>query len=99
MAYNIVFLPKAIEDIDHSVEWYKSINLELAKQFLAEIDATLNLIKTNPLLFPCIIDNYRVVNTSKFPFKIVYRINKKNIITIVVFHHKRNQKKLTSRIK
>lgn len=99
MAYNIILLSKAIDDFDASVEWYKSIDVQLAKQFISEVDATFNLIAINPLLFPCVFNKYRMVNTQKFPFKIVYNVNENRIVIVAIFHHKRNPKKIISRIK
>ena len=99
MEYKIVILPKAITDFEKSIDWYFKINSSLAKQFSNEIDNTIQFISKYPLLFQHSHNQYKSVNTPQFPFKIIYRIDEDKIIIAAIFHHKRNPKILSSRIK
>jgi len=99
MEFNIVLLPKAIIDLEKSIEWYHTINVSLAKQFSTEIEATIKLISRNPLLFQNIHGSYKSVNTSTFPFRIIYRIDHNSIVITAILHHKRNPQRITSRTK
>ncbi len=99
MEYRIVILPDATIDFEKSIEWYDNINPSLAKQFIVEIETTISFISKNPLLFQYDYGTFKSVNTSKFLFKIVYRINGDEIVIVAIFHHKRNPKILYSRIK
>ncbi len=99
MDYKIALLPKAIDDFNASIDWYASINLLLAQQFISEIENSFKLILNNPFLFQTSVGDFKVVNTERFPFKIVYRIQANDIVIIAIFHHKRNPKKITARIK
>lgn len=99
MEYSVVIIPKASVDFEKSIDWYRNINLALAKQFILEIGTAIELISKNPYLFQYVYGSYKSVNTSKFLYKIVYRIYDDKIVIVAIFHHKRNPKTLYSRIK
>ncbi len=99
MEYKIVLLPKAIDDLNASIDWCISIYRNLAEQFVLEVENAFQLISKNPFLFQTSHADYKMVNTQRFPFKIVYKVITSDIIIIAVFHHKRDPKKIIKRIK
>lgn len=99
MEYKVTLLPKAVIDLEKSIEWYDNINSSLAKQFVIEIESTIKFISKNPLLFQFVDGIYKSVNTPKFPFKIIYRTDEDKIVIIAIFHHKRDPKITDSRTK
>lgn len=99
MGYKIVLLSKAIDDLNASIDWYVSIDRILAEQFVSEVEKAFQLIIKNPFLFQTSHADYKMVNTQRFPFKIVYKVIASDIIVIAVFHHKRDPEKIIKRIK
>jgi len=92
MAYSVHLLPEAEIDIDEVVGWYKQIDVRLAGDFLIKLDLALQEIRKKPFHFQRTFKNYRKVNLTRFPFKIIYRIEKQFIIVIAIGHHKRRAK-------
>ncbi len=92
MPFKIKTSLKAIKELNEAVDWYTEQQVGLAElfrdYFKKEILGILNL----PESFPVIKRGYREVLMEKFPYFIVYSINKKEeIITIVsIFHTSRN---------
>ena len=89
MAYNIEFLPGAETDLDEIVDWYKQLNSKLADDFLLKLDEALFTLQANPKHFQKIFKTYRKLNLRRFPFKVIYRIEKQDIIVVAIAHHKR----------
>ncbi|OFY64947.1 MAG: hypothetical protein A3H98_07300 [Bacteroidetes bacterium RIFCSPLOWO2_02_FULL_36_8] len=90
--YRIIFHPLAeIEYLD-SVSWYEDNRTGLGIQFIREIEKKLNIIETNPYLYPIKKQMFREAVIDVFPYVIVYKIykRKKSITIYSVFHTSRN---------
>lgn len=51
MAYNLILTNEALADIDEHIKYLSNIRVQLATDFLDEIDDVLLLIEANPKLF------------------------------------------------
>ena len=51
MIYNVVISTIAIEELYDSAAWYNSKKENLGFEFINEVDTTIVVIQTNPLLF------------------------------------------------
>lgn len=95
MPFKIKTSFKAIEELNEAVDWYTEQQAGLVESFRdyfkKEILSILNLSESNPV----IKRGYREALMEKFPYFIIYSINKKEeIITIVsIFHTSRNPTK------
>ena len=90
--YSISLPEKAAKEIDESYLWYEMHQKGIGDRFLEEILQRLQLIESNPELFPIKHSNYRESNLNTFPVVIIYRINKKkkSISIVSVFHTSRS---------
>ena len=70
-------------------DYYDKFVFGLGDLFIREIEKCLNIIKANPLAFPIIKENIRRAVVFKFPFSILYRVEKNNIYILAVMHQKR----------
>jgi plasmid stabilization system protein ParE len=94
MDYIVELSPKAEKELSEASEWYEDEQLGLGEKFEKEFFRKIEFIAANPLQYP-LKKRMHEVNTDKFPYLIVYRINKsrKLILIISVFHTSRHPKK------
>ncbi|MCX6185551.1 MAG: type II toxin-antitoxin system RelE/ParE family toxin [Bacteroidetes bacterium] len=90
MIYNVVISTKALEELYDSAEWYNSKKENLGFEFINEVDSTIDIIQTNPLLFANVYGNFRMALTNRFPFEIFYTIDNYTIVIHHIFHASRN---------
>jgi hypothetical protein len=72
--FKIHFLPVAREDIRKISLWYRNELEGLEKRFLFSLDAALQSLKKNPLLYPVNFSSIRAVLMHRFPYRIYYFI-------------------------
>jgi plasmid stabilization system protein ParE len=82
-------LPEARLDYDASFEWYAVQSGVAAEQFASAVDATLGLIAADPQRFAAIDGQHRECLVARFPFRIIYRVERGRIIVVAVAHAKR----------
>lgn len=97
MGYKLIIAPKAKSHIEKAIVWYKDINVQLTVDFINSLDAAIEVILSNPLLFQKVSKKYRKINLSRFPYKVVYTIDEDKLIVAAVIHHKRSNKHWISR--
>ena len=92
MAYRLLLSSKAESHLSEIIEWYSEENADLSNRFLLALETKFSIIETNPHFFQKFHKDYRSVNTDKFPYRIVYKIHKSQIVVIAIAHHKRHPK-------
>ena len=92
MVYSLIIKPKAEEDIQIAVQWYKKQNKSLPKKLLASLEASLQKIFINPEHYQIRYKEIRVVFTNKFPYGIYYTNEENRIFVHAVLHTKQNPK-------
>lgn len=99
MSYTFVNKPAVTFDIEDVVDYYKSINPELATAFLDRIDEAKKYIADFPLAFQIKYKNVRTVLLEQFPYHIHYIVDdsKKQIVVLAVIHAYRNPKDYSNR--
>ena len=70
--------------------FYETQQQDLGKRFLGVIQASLNNIQINPSLYPVIYLDVRRCITKTFPFNVLFRINKNQIIIVAIMHQSKN---------
>ncbi len=98
MNYTIDLSLKARQELANASKWYDEKLEGLGEEFEREFFRKTDLIQSNPLHYP-LKGKYRETTTDTFPYLIVFKIDqKKNIILIVsVFHTSRHPKKKISK--
>ncbi|WP_394758695.1 type II toxin-antitoxin system RelE/ParE family toxin [Flavobacterium sp.] len=99
MSHTFVNKPKVIFDIEDIVDYYKSINPELANAFLDRVEEAKKYIADFPLAFQIKYKNVRTVLLEQFPYHIHYIVDdaKKQIVVLAVIHAYKNPKDYTNR--
>lgn len=77
-----------IELID-ARDFYDEHMFGLGEIFVEEIERSINIIKSNPKAFPIIKDSIHKAVIMKFPYSILYRVEKESIFILAVMHQKR----------
>lgn len=90
--YKITYRQIAINDYKDSLTWYANISQEVATKFEIEVEETLDKLLKNPSSYINKYKNYHEIHLVKYPFTIVYKIQKetKTIIILAIHHQKRN---------
>ena len=98
MKYELIVRPEAEEDLSEAFKWYENSRNGLGYDFLLQVDAGFNFITRNPYAHE---DGYAGTKKhliKRFPYKIIYIIEKDTIIILGVLHSRRNPKLTDKRI-
>lgn len=75
-------------------EWYEKKREELGADFLNEIEEYLQTIARNPEQYK-LQKHLRIAIMRRFPYKIVYEIERESIIVYAIYHDKRDPEKIS----
>lgn len=99
MSYSFVNRPSVKADITNAVDYYKSINPQLATQFLFRIREAKSYIALMPLGFQVKYKEVRTLVLKQFPYHIHYLIDdtKQQIIILAIIHAYKNPQDYSGR--
>ena len=99
MSYSFVNKPTVTFDIEDIVDYYKSINPELAIAFLDRLEEAKKYICDYPLAFQIKYKNVRTLLLKQFPYHIHYIVDatKKQIVVLAIIHAYKNPKDFSQR--
>lgn len=97
MSRYVLIRPEAELDIKEAFSWYEERRQGLGFDFLLQIEAGLSIIGRNPEINPPVYKNTRKFTVKRFPYKIIYMIEKDATIILAVMHEKRNPEFMTER--
>ncbi|HEA30377.1 MAG TPA: type II toxin-antitoxin system RelE/ParE family toxin [Leeuwenhoekiella sp.] len=89
----IILLERAEIEIDDSAFYYDSQKTGLGSLFLLEVERICVLISRNPERFTKNRDGFREAPLQRFPFRIIYKMDKDELYVVSVFHIRRNPSK------
>ena len=89
MPYNFAVSQQAEEAIYDAGQWYEQQKKGLGEDFLIAVDDAFLSIKSNPLLYGFRKKNIRGYRMRRFPYKILFLVNKEEILVISVLHTSR----------
>lgn len=92
MIYTAVFLRRAYVELLEAWIWYEEKQTNLGDRFKDEVYKRVRQIEENPYRYPEKKKHFRETMITVFPFKIIYRVNRKNkqIAIVSIFHVSRN---------
>ena len=98
--YKIIISVSAKTDIKEHAQWYNKQQKGLGKRFSQSIKACVRTIQLHPESFQIRYKNNRVGIPDKFPYLIIYNINKdsKTIRIIAIYHSSQNPEKWINEI-
>ena len=87
--YRIETSLAAASELEAAVEYYAERRESLAKHFLKEFDVLVERLSTMPMQFPTFHHQYRRALFRKFPYAMLFRIEKDRIYIQAIQHLKR----------
>jgi len=81
---NVHYLPLAEDELDEAFSWYQEHREGLGYEFLDEINATVARISVYPEAYLKVEDELRRALVKRFPYGVIYGIDQKKEIVIVV---------------
>ena len=90
MKFEVLVRGKAKADIRRAAKWYEYQRKGLGREFIAEVDAALQRIQTNPEQYEIVHREIRRVILRRFPYGVFYRIRTMKISVFAVLHLKRD---------
>lgn len=85
----LAFHSAARLELRESVEYYNQRRPGLGEDFLAEAERVLERLTAHPLQGHPLSDTVRKMRISRFPYDVVYRIEKERVLVVAVMHHRR----------
>ena len=98
MKYRVIIRPETEIDLKDAFSWYEDKRKGLGYDFLLQVDAGLRFIERNPKIFPDEYKETRKHLIKRFPYKIIYLVEKEKIIVLAVIHGKRSPNLIKKRI-
>jgi plasmid stabilization system protein ParE len=88
--HGLEFSPEEEEDLRTAYLGYESKRSGLGDEFLLCVEAALALIRGNPFLGRKVYERARRMHTRRFPYGIVYGVERRCLIVFAVFHGHRD---------
>ncbi len=96
--YSIYIKEEAKQDIVNATHWYRSKQEKLNINFIQAVQRTLLSIQNNPFACKRIHHNFRQIALKKFPYIILFEVDKYTIIIYAVFNTWQDPKKKIKRV-
>jgi len=90
--YQLILKPRAINMAKEAYGWYEEKQTGLGGIFLSELYSCYDKIESWPTAYTKIKKDFRHIVLKTFPYVVVYKIIKNDIIIYAVFHTSRNPK-------
>lgn len=88
------------DDFKKILVWYDSLSADLGDKFLVAFDNTEKRLLQNPLAYSFLKGTkYRRVLIKNFPFKMIYKIEDRNLYVIALIHTARSNRFVKNRLK
>ena len=94
MKWRLVVRPRAEADLRDARDWYESQRAGLGAEFIAQIDATIQVLIRDPQRHPVYYRGFRRVLARRFPYKLFYRLEDDRIIVFRILHGRRDHPRL-----
>ncbi|ROI11153.1 type II toxin-antitoxin system RelE/ParE family toxin [Epilithonimonas hominis] len=95
MSYEFLYEDRVDNDIDEALDYYFSINPNLAEDFLDRIEEAktkiLNSVEGFEIKYA---DSVRTVLLKQFPYHLYYTIDQNNIVVLAILHAHSGQNKI-----
>jgi toxin ParE1/3/4 len=89
MIHSYRFLSVCEEELADSIDHYGEISPELGRAFYESLDLTINKLLAAPEIGVPVGSDLRSFGIRKFPFNIIYKLDKHEIVIVAVAHHSR----------
>jgi toxin ParE1/3/4 len=87
---NTLFHPEAQAEYDAAIAWYQTRRPQAATRFEAEVERVIRLIESRPEMFPNYDEEHRFAVLRRFPYSVVYQVQKEQVYVVAVAHSSRS---------
>jgi plasmid stabilization system protein ParE len=87
---DILLLPAAEADYQAALAWYFAVNPRVANRFEDTLAKALQRIAENPHLYGLIDDRHRQCILHRFPYSLIYRIEKGDVLVVAIAQSRRS---------
>jgi ParE toxin of type II toxin-antitoxin system, parDE len=87
------FVSTAELELKAAMDFYESARKGLGAEFLAEVEATTNLIESFPLAWTSLSPRTRRCRTHRFPYGLFYQVRHDEILIVSVMDLRRDPKR------
>lgn len=91
--YRLIFKPRAISMAKDAAEWYEERKPGLGELFFHELESCFDKLEVWPIAFTQIKKDYRHIVLKTFPYIVVFKIIKQEVVIYAVFHTSRDPRK------
>jgi len=98
MKYKVIIRPEAETDLKEAFFWYEDKRKGLGHDFLLHIDAGIRFISRNPNIYKSEYKGSKKHLVKRFPYKIIYLIEKETVFILAIIHTKRNPELIKKRL-
>lgn len=92
MSYDLFIQSEAIIDIQEAFEWYEVKREGLGFDLIEEIENGYDKICNNPQYYTSITKKFRRLKVNRFPYLIIYEIEKNSVIVNSIKHSRSESK-------
>lgn len=85
----VLFRPEARAEVVEAKAWYDQQVPGLGFEFARAIEASISSAARTPEVYPVIEGDCRRVLLWRFPYSVIFRSDRKELLVVAVFHHKR----------
>jgi plasmid stabilization system protein ParE len=93
MIFGLVIKEEAYQDLQDAYDYYEEQRPGLGDEFIEEVKEKLDYIKKYPLHFPKTEKDSRQTLVDRFPYLILYELEKKEVIVYSFFHTSQDPQK------
>ena len=83
---NYFFHPEAQAEFNEAVVYYEECEPGLGEDFVFEVYSAIQNILSYPEAWPVLVDDVRRCLTARFPFGVLYSIDKDGIFVLAIMH-------------
>ena len=91
-------LPEAEMDIEDASEWYERRSEGLGSSFRESVEREIDTMGSFPRIHPVVHAELRRAPVARYPYSIIYTIERQKVIVIGVFHNSRELGQWQSRL-
>jgi plasmid stabilization system protein ParE len=90
MTKPVRLLPEARVEFNEATDWYEQQRTGLGTKFVARVRETIGRIVADPERHPTLYLDVRKVLVPQFPYVVLYRDDRDEVLVISVFHTSRD---------
>ena len=81
--------PEAEAEYEQALGWYLARSPQATDRFEAAFDEAVESIQSHPLMFPRCDEVHRYVSLRRFPYSLIYRVDRDFATILAVAHSRR----------